>query len=90
VGALKAPGGEQFHFSYFNLFSAEKGDGSGSLEMGVQKRESEMNPRSIFSLGLQTLTKPYAIKKQQAVFLKGHKTIQFQETLDRKTKSAFP
>lgn len=45
--SLQAPEGRQFQSSSF-VFSLKR-----ESEQGVQKRESEMNPRTIFSLGLQ-------------------------------------
>lgn len=61
--ALEAPEGRQFQPSSF-VFSLKR-----ESELGVQKRESEMNPRSIFSLGLQPLTK--LCQKVIGCFLQG-------------------
>lgn len=61
--ALKAPEGRKFQSSS-SVLSLKR-----ESELGVQKRESEMNPRSIFSLALQPLTK--LCQKVMGCFLQG-------------------
>lgn len=61
--ALKAHKGRRFQSSS-SVLSPKR-----ESELGVQKRESEMNPRSIFSLALQPLTK--LCQKVMGCFLQG-------------------
>lgn len=61
--ALKVPEGRKFQSSS-SVLSLKR-----ESELGVQKRESEMNPRSIFSSGLQPLTK--LCQKVMGCFLQG-------------------
>lgn len=61
--ALKPPEGRKFQSSS-SVLSLKR-----ESELGVQKRESEMNPKSIFSLALQPLTK--LCQKVMGCFLQG-------------------